>query len=186
MVHDQRIQRGAASFSRFRAEGGRGGWSVAGLGAVLFLLAAFVLSSSGVDGEPRGMVENPGANSYQSGIGVISGWVCEAEAVEIEIGDFLPQAAAYGTERMDTVGGVWGRGQWVWVVVQLEPAGGRRAYGTGAGRWGRGRAGDLHGDHAGTRSFCGGRRGMSGLRTFRVRGKTVQLVNGNRPVYRTL
>ena len=104
MVHDQRIQRGAASFSRCKAEGGRGGWSVGGLGAVLFLLAAFVVPSSGVDGEPRGVVENPGPNSYQSGIGVISGWVCAADLVEIEIGDFLPQAAAYGTERLDTVG----------------------------------------------------------------------------------
>ena len=80
MVHDQRIQRGAASFSRCKAEGGRGGWSVAGLGAVLCLLAAFVVPSGSVDGEPRGVVENPGANSYQSGIGVISGWVCAAEA----------------------------------------------------------------------------------------------------------
>ena len=105
MVHDQRIQRGAASFSRCKAEGGRGGWSVGGLGAVLFLLAAFVLPSSGVDaGAARGVVENPGANSYQSGLGLISGWVCAADLVEIEIGDFLPQAAAYGTERLDTAG----------------------------------------------------------------------------------
>ena len=104
MVHDQRIQRGAASFSRCKAEGGRGGWSVGGLGAVLFLLAALVLPSSGVGGAARGVVENPGANSYQSGLGLISGWVCDADLVEIEIGDFLPQAAAYGTERLDTAG----------------------------------------------------------------------------------
>ena len=32
-----------------------------------------------------GFLENPGANSFQSGIGVISGWVCEGEEVEIEI-----------------------------------------------------------------------------------------------------
>ena len=77
MVHDQRIQRRASYFALRTTEGGRGGWSVGGLGAVLFLLAAFVVPSSGVDGEPRGMVENPGPNSYQSGIGVISGWVCD-------------------------------------------------------------------------------------------------------------
>ena len=37
-------------------------------------------------------------------MGVLSGWVCEAETVEITIGDFAPQAAAYGTERVDTAG----------------------------------------------------------------------------------
>ncbi len=51
-----------------------------------------------------GYLENPGPNSFQSGIGVISGWVCEAEAVELEIGAAGRQAAAYGTERLDTAG----------------------------------------------------------------------------------
>ena len=58
-------------------------------------------------GQPRGLpgfLENPGHNSFQSGVGVLSGWVCEAETVEITIGDFAPQAAAYGTERVDTAG----------------------------------------------------------------------------------
>ena len=53
-----------------------------------------------------GYLENPGPNSFQSGIGVISGWVCEAEKVEIEIeterGETERQVAAYGTERLDT------------------------------------------------------------------------------------
>ena len=49
-----------------------------------------------------GYLENPGPYSFQSGIGVISGWVCEAEAVEITLGDLPPQRAAYGTERRDT------------------------------------------------------------------------------------
>ena len=48
-----------------------------------------------------GYLENPGANSYQSGIGVISGWVCAADLVEIEING-ARQPAAYGTERADT------------------------------------------------------------------------------------
>ena len=59
--------------------------------------------------EPVGYLENPGANSFQSGIGVISGWVCEAEEVEIEIetesGAIMRLGAAYGTERLDTAGG---------------------------------------------------------------------------------
>ena len=32
----------------------------------------------------------------------MSGWVCEAEEVEIAIGTLAPQVAAYGTERLDT------------------------------------------------------------------------------------
>ena len=59
--------------------------------------------------EPVGYLENPGANSFQSGIGVISGWVCEAEEVEIEIetesGAIMRLGAAYGPERLDTAGG---------------------------------------------------------------------------------
>jgi len=49
-----------------------------------------------------GYLENPGPNSFQSGIRVISGWVCEADSVEIELGDLGRQVAAYGTERLDT------------------------------------------------------------------------------------
>ena len=52
---------------------------------------------------PVGYLENPGAGSFQSGIGLISGWVCEAEAVEIAIGAAGTQMAAYGTERLDTL-----------------------------------------------------------------------------------
>ena len=48
-----------------------------------------------------GYLENPGAASFQSGIGVISGWVCDAEEVEIVLNG-EPQEAAYGTERLDT------------------------------------------------------------------------------------
>ena len=48
-----------------------------------------------------GFVDNPQPGSAQSGVGVVSGWVCEAETVEIEL-DGVPQQAAYGTERTDT------------------------------------------------------------------------------------
>ena len=56
-------------------------------------------------GAPVGVLENPAPNSFQSGIGVISGWVCEAEAVTIEVeiaGVSHHLATAYGTERADT------------------------------------------------------------------------------------
>ena len=51
----------------------------------------------------QGYLENPGPDSFQSGVGVLSGWVCEAEVVEIELNG-IPQEAAYGTERLDTAG----------------------------------------------------------------------------------
>ena len=51
--------------------------------------------------EGRALLENPGHGSYQSGVSVISGWVCDAEEVEIEIDGEL-QPAAYGTPRADT------------------------------------------------------------------------------------
>ncbi len=53
-----------------------------------------------------GYFENPGAGSFQSGVGVLSGWVCTAEAVTIEF--VRPDAtvwrvpAATGTLRPDT------------------------------------------------------------------------------------
>ena len=53
-----------------------------------------------------GYLENPGAASFQSGVGVLSGWVCEAETVEVEIlradGTVLLEPASYGTARPDT------------------------------------------------------------------------------------
>ena len=52
-------------------------------------------------------MENPGPGSRQSGIGLLSGWVCDAEVVELEIDGINAThrlEAAYGTDRADTVG----------------------------------------------------------------------------------
>ena len=57
--------------------------------------------SSAVTSEITGFLENPAPNSFQSGIGTLSGWVCEAESVILEI-DGQTVAAAYGTDRADT------------------------------------------------------------------------------------
>ena len=54
-------------------------------------------------GDVVGYLENPGAASFQSGIGLISGWTCDADEVEITLNG-EPQEAAYGTERVDTAG----------------------------------------------------------------------------------
>ena len=51
-----------------------------------------------------GALENPLSGSFQSGIGLFSGWVCDALRVEIEINGGTRLTAAYGTSRGDTVG----------------------------------------------------------------------------------
>ncbi len=50
---------------------------------------------------PRGSLENPGNRSFKSGIGVISGWVCDATRVEVAIGN-RRSPVVYGTPRGDT------------------------------------------------------------------------------------
>ena len=54
------------------------------------------------------LLENPQAESSQSGIGVISGWVCEAEQIEIEFhngvtGEVSSTTAGSGTSQADTM-----------------------------------------------------------------------------------
>ena len=51
----------------------------------------------------KGALENPGHQTFKSGISVISGWVCEAQRIEIMIGPHRLDAL-YGSERADTAG----------------------------------------------------------------------------------
>ena len=73
-----------------------------------FVLAAGEGGSGGEQVTPeQARLENPAPGSFQSGLGVISGWVCEADTVEIvfEPGgtdDTLAFEAGSGTERLDT------------------------------------------------------------------------------------
>ena len=60
----------------------------------------FTVGLSAAVTPPTGVLENPQPESWQSGIGVISGWVCEAEQVEIVLNAAPPGLAAYGTERI--------------------------------------------------------------------------------------
>lgn len=50
----------------------------------------------------KGVLENPQPESFASGISVISGWVCNAQRVDIEIDGGVTFTAGYGTERPDT------------------------------------------------------------------------------------
>ena len=58
-------------------------------------------------GDLGGRLENPGPRAFQSGVGALWGWVCEAERVEVEIetaqGEVSQHVAAYGLERQDTL-----------------------------------------------------------------------------------
>ena len=59
-------------------------------------------SSTGSSTAP-GFLENPAANTWQSGIGPLSGWVCDADDVTLRInGRAYP--VPYGLERIDTLG----------------------------------------------------------------------------------
>ena len=70
-------------------------------GLILFFLLSCRLASAQI------VLENPSPNSFQSGVSVISGWMCDAIEVAIiisndENGVFL--SPAYGTSREDTHG----------------------------------------------------------------------------------
>lgn len=50
----------------------------------------------------QGALENPQPQRSESGIGVVSGWHCNASVIEIQFDDLAPIDAAYGTTREDT------------------------------------------------------------------------------------
>src|SRR5215475_7344904 len=70
-----------------------------------FLFVAFLLVLAPpplARAQTLAFLENPQPNSFQSGIGVISGWVCDAQRIDIEL-DGVRTQAAYGTARGDTI-----------------------------------------------------------------------------------
>ncbi len=52
----------------------------------------------------QGVLGNPAAGSVVSGIGLVSGWKCDAERIEVRFDGGTPIEAAYGTSRDDTAG----------------------------------------------------------------------------------
>ena len=65
---------------------------------VLFLLAVVSVPH----GWAQQTLENPQPDSFQSGIGIISGWACNARRIEIAFDGGARQTTAYGTSRGDT------------------------------------------------------------------------------------
>ena len=77
--------------------------------AVLFrlalALAALVLSLALPQSVwAQANLENPQNNSFQSGIGTISGWVCSANRIDLQINGSITVQAPYGSLRGDTQG----------------------------------------------------------------------------------
>ena len=67
------------------------------------LLAAGLLSLS-VTALAQGTLENPRPAGIESGIGLVSGWHCNAGTVQIQFDNGALTPAAYGTPRADTAG----------------------------------------------------------------------------------
>lgn len=59
-------------------------------------------STGGGSNNPGTQLENPAPGSFQSGLGLISGWVCNASRIDIDIDGRATFQAAYGTGRADT------------------------------------------------------------------------------------
>jgi hypothetical protein len=51
----------------------------------------------------QGFLENPADGGYESGVGVVSGWYCDAQVIEVQFDDGPMLPAAYGTSRTDTI-----------------------------------------------------------------------------------
>ena len=66
--------------------------------SIVSLLSVIIASRVGA----QITIENPQPDSVQSGIGIISGWACDAERIEFHISDGTRLQAAYGTPREDT------------------------------------------------------------------------------------
>jgi hypothetical protein len=70
----------------------------------VFARAVTIPSAPDVPENPRARLESPTQGSFESGIGLIRGWVCQAERVEVRLNGGSLQRIAYGTERLDTAG----------------------------------------------------------------------------------
>jgi hypothetical protein len=53
---------------------------------------------------PRGTLENPKPGSFTSGIGTISGWVCSANRIDLQVDGSITVQSPYGSLRGDTQG----------------------------------------------------------------------------------
>ena len=69
-----------------------------------FVITAGSPQGGGTSGATPHILENPQPGSFQSGVGVISGWACEAQSIEISFDGGPRLQAGTGTIREDTQG----------------------------------------------------------------------------------
>ncbi len=69
-----------------------------------FVIRGTEANTGGSSGASPRVLENPQPGSFQSGLGVVSGWVCQAEKIQIVFDETSTFEAAYGTSRADTQG----------------------------------------------------------------------------------
>ena len=67
-------------------------------------LGLIVLVPSLAYAQPTSSLEIPGNGTTVSGVGMISGWKCEAGDITIRLNDGGPIPATYGLPRADTSG----------------------------------------------------------------------------------
>lgn len=82
-----------------------GGWGTR-LGVVCIVLGLLGMFVGRGGSAVQGLLETPppGSESFQSGIGLVRGWVCQANRVEVEVDEKIQVPAVYGEERGDTQG----------------------------------------------------------------------------------
>ncbi|NOT55667.1 MAG: choice-of-anchor D domain-containing protein [Deltaproteobacteria bacterium] len=76
----------------------RVGWIKFGLGVLL----SFCVEARPIPSLAQGVLETPQPGSFQSGVGLVRGWVCQAAHVDIEVVGRGLSPAVYGEQREDT------------------------------------------------------------------------------------
>ena len=76
----------------------RTGWLKFGLGVLL----SFCVEARPIPGMAQGALETPQPGSFQSGVGLVRGWVCNATRIDIELDGRISVPAVYGELRGDT------------------------------------------------------------------------------------
>jgi len=66
------------------------------------LASAMLCTAPAMAQQQQGFLENPADFSDESGIGVVSGFHCTAQVIEVKFDDYDPITAASGTGRLDT------------------------------------------------------------------------------------
>ena len=72
--------------------------------SIYIMVFCFLFSLLPCLGHAAATLENPSQGSIKSGVGLISGWVCDADELEVSIDGIGKLFVPYGSERVDTYG----------------------------------------------------------------------------------